>query len=514
MTIDYRIMNKLELNYKVLLEFFFGFSLIILSSLLALYFVKYQFGGYDLSPIIDLSWRLKNGEIPGQDFINTMPLIIILLLKLNIFEHLSWFDLTFLNIIAVIVTYFSLGIFDDIFDYSVLYSFFVPLVLCIPLVFTNHIWHSSISQYIAIIFVFTIYISLQKKNKIGFIHFTLIFIFSALMVTAKQNVSAPFIFATIIYTALIKNSNKFSLLSGIIFGAISGILFVKYIFNMSFYALFYSYYAVVSRGKPTKEMLEIVFSGTTNQFLVIIILLLCGVLSMTIKKSIFNKSYSYLVLCSFISFVPFITDWDSKFNNISLILFIACLFLCHPEVGIFNKNNNKYPEFIVVLKAFIISLFVFIYSAAIYGGYSRERMKAVGPFYQIPANLEIKDGYFNGLVTGQDLFIILKEIKIIKSQFPKEKIFFGPRIEFGYLLTKSKSPERMPLWWHPGTSYLIEDQNKIVDDFVKNNFDVLVFFRSDRTRMPYEILNFIESKYIQLEGTNYTDVYLREDYLK
>ena len=26
--------------------------------------------------------------------------------------------------------------------------------------------------------------------------------------------------------------------------------------------------------------------------------------------------------------------------------------------------------------------------------------------------------------------------------------------------------------------------------------------------------NFIESKYIQLEGTNYTDVYLREDYLK
>ena len=55
---------------------------IVAASAFSLYYGMEQFGGYDLSPVIDLQSRLARGEIPGVDFINTIPLTMVLILKI------------------------------------------------------------------------------------------------------------------------------------------------------------------------------------------------------------------------------------------------------------------------------------------------------------------------------------------------------------------------------------------------------------------------------------------------
>jgi hypothetical protein len=57
----------------------------------------------------------------------------------------------------------------------------------------------------------------------------------------------------------------------------------------------------------------------------------------------------------------------------------------------------------------------------------------------------IAEGYFSGLRTGNQLSLLLNDIALAKSEFPTQTIYFGPRIEFGYMYTKSKSPRGMPL---------------------------------------------------------------------
>jgi hypothetical protein len=72
-------LNEMRLHqYSV---YFAGF--IILAAIgLSQYVGMRQFGGYDLSPVVDVLYRLDRGEIPGVDFINTLPLSFLAYLKL------------------------------------------------------------------------------------------------------------------------------------------------------------------------------------------------------------------------------------------------------------------------------------------------------------------------------------------------------------------------------------------------------------------------------------------------
>jgi hypothetical protein len=185
-----------------------GFLILSVSSFLALNFVMNQFGGYDLSPIIDLSWRLSNHEVAAKDFINTMPLLFILLIKLVSFGHLSWIDLTSANITAVFLTYLLLYGISNLRKCSETWLASVALVISIPLVYTNHLWHSSLSQYSAMIYFYAVYIAINVNltSKKLFIY---IFIGASLVALSKQNISVPILLSVPIFLILIKENNRY-----------------------------------------------------------------------------------------------------------------------------------------------------------------------------------------------------------------------------------------------------------------------------------------------------------------
>ncbi|MFY9832548.1 MAG: hypothetical protein WAK66_07530, partial [Methylocystis sp.] len=66
---------------------------------------------------------------------------------------------------------------------------------------------------------------------------------------------------------------------------------------------------------------------------------------------------------------------------------------------------------------------------------------------------------------------------------------------------------RMPLWWHPGSSYPLYAEGDVIENFKANKFTLLIFLHGDRARMPRPILDYIAKTYTRAEGYDLMDVY-------
>jgi hypothetical protein len=117
----------------------------ILACLFSVYVGMFQFGGYDLSLLIDLQSRIARNDIPGVDYFHTLPFSLTLILKLyGIFFAPSWVALfvvnavVFLSATLVVCFFWPPGIQSD-------KKLLAVFALSLPLLYTNHIWHSSLS---------------------------------------------------------------------------------------------------------------------------------------------------------------------------------------------------------------------------------------------------------------------------------------------------------------------------------------------------------------------------------
>ncbi len=477
-----------------------GFLILSVSSFLALNFVMNQFGGYDLSPIIDLSWRLSNHEVAAKDFINTMPLLFILLIKLVSFGHLSWIDLTSANITAVFLTYLLLYGISNLRKCSETWFASVALVISIPLVYTNHLWHSSLSQYSAMIYFYAVYIAINVNltSKKLFIY---IFIGASLVALSKQNISVPILLSVPIFLILIKENNRYLISIATIAGSILGIFLAACFLDVSAEGFIYSYLAILGRTKPDPAMWNAIMAIELHKPLLILSLLLLFLTFFMVAKN-FRKQIKrkmFLLLFLILAFIPMVTDWDTKFNNVPFFLFI-CI------TAIYYEGFQLKQKFFEIAAIFLLAGILFV---SVIGGAVRERMMHVGPFYQTPAEFRIESGYFSGLQAGENFKKLLFEINAVEKKYPLKKIFFGPRIEFSYMTTKTKSPLGMPLWFHPGTSYALNDELRVIETFKKLEFEVLVFAHNDRTRMPAGILEYIQNNFHLENEYEFIDLYIK-----
>lgn len=490
--------NKWLINNQ---GFLIGLITISLCSLAALNFVLYQFGGYDLSPLIDLSWRLSRNEVPGIDFINTFPLAILICIKIVSWGNLHWIDLTVANIIATIFTYLMICYMNRAERISKSWYFLTVLIISMPLVYTNHLWHSSLSQLIGIIFFYSIYIAmvspaLRRRD------FFLIIISSALLAISKQNIALPFLIASICFILLFVKDKRLFITTALLIGPILGISVSLIILGASLDSFIYSYIAVLGRGKldPAMWMALKLIKLHIPLAICSIALLVITVLSLLNFNKNNRRVQLYIFLVLTLSMIPIYTDWDTKFNNASLPLFISM-------VAIRNSNNWRWKKISLNLSSLLI---IYIFFVALYGGFKRERMMHVGPFFELPLESQIRTGYFNGLHTGATFENILKEINTAISSTNESSIFFGPRIEFAYMSRKIDSPKGMPLWFHPGTSYANFDEEKVAIVFEELQLKTLIFAKNDRSRMSKKILDYIEQNYLKLDDYKFIDVYLKK----
>jgi hypothetical protein len=375
-----------------------------------------QFGGYDLSPRIDLSWRLSNHEVPGRDFINTMPLLFVLFIKLVSFGHLSWINLTSANIAAVFLTYILLYEISKSKNCNQAWYATIAIVISIPLIYTNHIWHSSLSQYSAIIYFYAVYIAISidfTSKKL----FAYIFAGAFLVALSKQNISIPLLVSVPIFLILFRESNRYFIFIATVAGCISGVFFATYFLNISAQGFIYQYLAILGRAKPDPAMWSAIISVTSHKPLLILssLLVLLAIISVAKNFKEGVKRNIFLIFFTALAFIPIATDWDTKFNNAPLFLFICVTAIYYEGTPLKQK----------LFATAALFLMIGIFYISFIGGFKRERMMHVGPFYQTPAEFHIESGYFVGLQTGNNFKNLLSEINSVKNNAPLKNIFLA-----------------------------------------------------------------------------------------
>lgn len=453
-----------------------------LSGALAHELVGHQFGGYDLSPLIDLAWRLQVGQVPNEDFLTTFPLGFMFLGKtLGAFTELSWTSYTVLSIVitlsclAIVLLSIRLDPSPKRVD-----PWLFSLAFSIPLLFTNHIWHSTYSQLFASVFLLNMFIALRSDQ----VHSRFLILLSAAMLSmAKQNVSLPIFFLTLAVVLLSWKKVSLRWLGlWVTIGYFAGIAGSAYFLGLSFHGLLYVYTGGASRLIPSEEMISAILDAPGTPFVLFMLALaFLAVLVSRSKTQAFSRDQIYLLTVTALGLLPFLTDWDFKLNNMPMVLVSIGLFLFSYSVDDFRGALSHLLFWLAVGGTFI---------AALSGGIARDRMQEVGPFFQSPATVVVYSHLFDrGLRTGDVFEGILEEIQKLKNE-NLERVFFGPRLEFAYYELQVASPLGMPLYWFPGTSFAVSDTEAVEESFRATEFEALVFF--DYTRMPSSILSYIE----------------------
>ncbi len=151
---------------------------------------------------------------------------------------------------------------------------------------------------------------------------------------------------------------------------------------------------------------------------------------------------------------------------------------------------------------YFYALYFLLVIAAFFCG-TRERMQGVGVWGQDSCGVWLErasDPFFGNFKACSPFFSVLHETDRIVAAHPGARVFFGPRMEFMYAREHVPSPEGLPLWWHPGTSFPVSDEQAILNAWQANHFGLIVFLHDDRTRMPKAILDEISRDYV---GNNY-----------
>lgn len=489
---------------------FAGLAIVGLSCLLAWRSSWFQFAGYDLSPIIDFTYRMSHGENPGRDFINTLPLTFVAWLKLNAtFFGLSWGALTLTGITIFLVTAAAAFAIWPLMGGR--FRLEMLAVLAIPLLVTNHIWHSYFSGYLGVLYFLGLLVIMSRPDKFrrGCV---IVLLTAGPLFFAKQNAGLPFIALSILYICLLTvKTREWSLLwvpvTAAASIAVTVLIYAVYL-GQGFNSLLYTFTAVTGRIIPSDDMIGQVFHAKNFNFIVLAFAaFLVGVAG---NFKFFLRYDRRAVICYIalaVGALEFLTDWDIKFNDLSLLL-IPALALMSDVLP--SADRRMAFERLSHALSFVVA-FLFLVSIAL--GHQRARMQIAGPFYQdeseaslsptltAPLLTPIPDGYLKGLVVGPRMMAIRSDFKTFLAAHPdaaRDGLYCGPRIEFCYADFHLPSPTRMPVWWQPGSSYAISDEPGVSRRFENLKDRYLVFWGKDRTRMPQSVLSYISDCYTQL----------------
>lgn len=176
-----------------------------------------------------------------------------------------------------------------------------------------------------------------------------------------------------------------------------------------------------------------------------------------------------------------------------------------------------------MLRTFYIAVLCALIAGDLDYGYARVRVFGIGPhvFFEWKDNQNlIKKGFLKNARVSTRLVEVEREIGIALKENPGP-VFFGPRLDFNYVMFRLPSPEHWPIYWEPTTSFAPSEENKLVQNWREHKFATLIFLNIDLpgdSRTPHsigytfysdELLNAIRTDYVADERFSLITVYHR-----
>ena len=111
------------------------------------------------------------------------------------------------------------------------------------------------------------------------------------------------------------------------------------------------------------------------------------------------------------------------------------------------------------------------------------------------------------LVAGLSLFplSLLKTFSLTSVLSSAQR----PRMDFSYAAFNTESLRGIPIRWHPGSSFAVNDVAQVCRALQEADFELMIFLKNDFTRMPLFILEQKLKAYDRVNGLSDLDVFVR-----
>jgi hypothetical protein len=493
----------------------------LVSAVVNILFGMSEFGGFDLSPLIDSGWRVAQGQIPNVDFICTFPPSSYLLTALAF----KAFGVHWLSILLAEEVLYLLLCFLGLRLCWILVSaqtdnrpnslaWLYVGAQTVVLLSVNHLWHSTTASGFAAYAILATYTLLRLPSSRHRVEVTahIAFAFSVLLLS-KPNTGWPATLLCLLCLLWVRSS---ALYASIALGtaALADTLALAG-FHMRIADMLRGYSGLSGRAIPRLFLVGIhPTRSRAGEITVALTYLLLAIPAFRIIQIAWkNKSHLQDSPADFVCFAAGLisliglgTNWDIKAVDVPPFLVGAALLA--------TMHAKRYLR---VLPAVQTSVAVFCLFAVVVG-FERLRMRSDGPWAgsSYGRTVRIHDRFFGDFKTHASFAALLKEVDGVVSSSRDKRIFFGPRMEFLYARENLASPLYLPLWWHPGTSYPLDQEANVEKNWLNDNFDVLIFAKNDRNLFPG---NFFPSNLELAVDTHYKlnssldaiDVYYRSD---
>lgn len=560
-------LKSISLTKNSFCYFLFWILALLILAFFSWQFGLKQFGGFDQSALIDTAWRLLLKQDPYHDFYLTTPVGFYLGAWLAFrFFGVKWSSFVLINIVYIIITYTLQSLCLNTFI-SKRYSLGITFACgALAMIVPSYWWYNSITMMTACVFVSASIAYLNYPTRLrNQVIFAISLFLMALMKPNMSGLLIPVVIISLLILNSRKRTIALVFVSSLLFFALLFVVRINPVDIISSYlgvaqtrglpqiSLFFQdkpfeeyitipllllcaipYLGIVrpiwnNRNKISSPLIVgviILISGTAIGYLGMVtnsdsnlvvglpLIFICPMilLSWFTKNAIIDMQvpteFSIAILLGSLAtiiglFINIASPFALPFTDIRSLLWGLCLVIMFMNILLALSDFRKW--------SFVLTSMILVFSiAAICVGQSRMRVKYIGPFYTEGPLIQIQNiPFFNNFDVSPQLGTIVSDIQQALAKYSEndnsiqQDIYFGPRIQFAYAAFNIKSPTKLPIWFHPGVSYSLQDSQKAIDNFIEHQFDLCIFAKSgdgpDTTYMPIEILDDLNKNYIRID---------------
>jgi hypothetical protein len=461
------------------------------------HFGNRQFGGFDLSVLIDTGWRLASGQKPYSDFVCTPPPGFYLGLKyafqlFGVRWDAQLYAASLYACASFLWMYYLLGALLETRAAAYLTALAIE---CASMLLLSFWWYNNITSIAACIFFFSCFLCLHNPNRrASWLSYAGSLVLLGLM---KPNTAGLLGLGGVALVFVASRRRPMVVVLTLV--AAAGAILALAINGVSLGGMLTSYRkAAIGRGGLST------FGFFTAKPLDVFRDIVC-VMALAAPLSLWERR-----------FAPAIRRVDLRQTAIGLLLLLG------PAVSVFAMFSNgelkdvEWPLFIASgalllfgasplgdpaahgrLRRFYVAFLCSLMAADLYMGAVRYRVEEIG--YQMyfewrDASHPVSVPFFSNLKASGRFQTVVEEVRQALKENPGP-VFFGPSMEFAYAAFGVPSPMHLPAWWDPGTSFARADEPALLKNWLNHHFAMLIFLKNDFTYYSPAFLSLIQARY-------------------
>ena len=470
-----------------------------------------QFGGFDHSVAVDVAWRMINGQTPYVDFPCTLPPGFYLgaFYAFMIFGPLFQ-SLVFIQAAFVVVTFlWCYWLLKTLLHDEPSALIFSVALSASSVVLVGYWWYNPITSMTAVIYLLSCALFLNRSSSwMGRLSLLASLFALAFM---KPNIAGLLI---VLATLVLLSSREHRVIT-VLLSAIGGAAFtgVFAAHRLSIPAMIQGYRGIAGRGFASRLFQDA--SDNERIFVCVTLVLLLVPFGSSAARALLRKRdrISLLAIAGLaVGIYGLMTNGEVKLVDSSLVLASGWLYVLvatGAAGGIGRDAWRRYCGFVALLLAFVGTGEAIV----------RHRVKAIGyrAFFEYAMlNDAMPSGFFLNCRIGPRLAATDGQVAAVLAGVSRAehkpqnslRVYFGPRMQWAYAAYGLQSPAGLPVWWHPGVSFKISDEERYVRHLRESRFDVAIFLKGDSTYLSPEAIDAVTRGYVRDERLSELSVFL------